>query len=60
MNDTYKIRNVGGCLMVTIPRKVSEILKLKAGDDVRIHIVNVGMGGTMTIEHAKKPKGKLR
>lgn len=46
--------------MVTIPRKVSEVLKLKAGDDVKIHIVNIGMGGTMTVEHAKKPKGKTR
>lgn len=46
--------------MVTVPRKVSEALKLRAGDDVRIRIVNIGMGGTMTVEHAKQPKGKAR
>jgi len=58
MNDTYKIRTLGGCLVLTIPRKISEVMRLRAGDEVKIGIVNLGMGGTMTVDHAKKTKGK--
>lgn len=62
MNETYKIRTVGGCLMLTIPRKVSEVMRLRAGDEVKIGIVNLGSGGTITIDRVKKPttKGKTR
>jgi antitoxin component of MazEF toxin-antitoxin module len=59
MNETYKIRTVGGCLMLTIPRKVSEVMRLRAGDEVKIGIVNIGTGGTMTVDHVKKTKGKV-
>lgn len=60
MNDTYKIRTIGGCLMLTIPRKVSEILRLQAGDEVKIGIVNAGSGGTITVDRVKKSKGKSK
>lgn len=34
MNETYKIRNVGGSLMVVLPQKIVRDLSLKAGDEV--------------------------
>ena len=31
-----KIRNVAGCLVITIPHQVCELLKFKDGDDMEI------------------------
>lgn len=44
--------------MLTVPRKVSEVLRLRAGDEVKIGIVNIGSGGTMTVDRIKKPMSK--
>ena len=46
--------------MLTIPRKVSEVMQLRAGDEVKIGIVNLGSGGTITVDRVKKPTTKGR
>lgn len=60
MNETYKIRNVGGSLMVVLPQQVARVLSLKAGDEVSISIVSTGAGGDVLIKpvRLKKSKGK--
>jgi antitoxin component of MazEF toxin-antitoxin module len=60
MNETYKIRNVGGSLMVVLPQQVARVLSLKAGDDVSISIVSIGAGGDVLVKpvRQKKSKGK--
>jgi len=37
MNDTYKVRDIGGTLVVTLPRAIARALSLKAGDRVTVH-----------------------
>lgn len=54
MNDTYKIRSIGGCLVVTLPQRVVRQVGLRAGDEVRIAVT---VDRTVTI---KKPRGKSR
>jgi antitoxin component of MazEF toxin-antitoxin module len=62
MNETYKIRNVGGSLMVVLPQQVARVLSLKAGDDVSISIVSIGAGGDVLIKpvRPKKLKGRSK
>lgn len=36
MNETYKVRTVGGSLMVTLPQHVARFTKLVNGDELRI------------------------
>jgi antitoxin component of MazEF toxin-antitoxin module len=57
MNETYKIRTWGGSLAVILPQKVVRTLSLKAGHEVKIRIVNIGMGGDVVIEpQRREPK----
>ena len=56
MNDTYKLRIVGGALMVTIPQKIVRILSLKAGDEVKLRVVSIGTGGAVSVEPQRKSK----
>lgn len=46
--------------MLTVPRKVSEVLRLRAGDEVKIGIVNIGSGGTMTVDRIRNPTTKRK
>lgn len=59
MNDTYKLRSVGGALMVTIPQHVARTLRLSRGDEVKITMANTGRNGVMVIERVK-PKGRAK
>lgn len=38
MNDTYKIRLVGGALMVVIPQAAARALSMKAGDELKVSV----------------------
>jgi antitoxin component of MazEF toxin-antitoxin module len=38
MDGTYKIRSVGGALVVTIPRHIQKLNPVQAGDEVRFTI----------------------
>lgn len=58
MNNVYKVRQLGTCLVVTIPQQVSRALSLQAGSEVKIGIVGNGRGHIMTVEPQRKPKGK--
>jgi antitoxin component of MazEF toxin-antitoxin module len=60
MNDTYKLRSVGGALMVTVPQKIARILRFNKGDDVKIGVVKIGQGGLMTVERTVKPTTKRK
>ena len=56
MNDTYKLRSVGGALMVTIPQKIARQEGLRAGDEVKIAVI---VGHVITVKPVK-PKGRSR
>lgn len=58
MNDTYKVRSIGGALLVTLPQKFVRVVGLKAGDNVKIGLAGLGQGGIITVERAKPTKGK--
>jgi antitoxin component of MazEF toxin-antitoxin module len=60
MNETYKIRNVGGSLMVVLPQQVARVLSLKAGDDVSISIVSIGAGGDVLVKPVRPKKSKVK
>lgn len=60
MNSSYRIRSVGGALMVTIPQYVARVLKFNKGDEVKITIANTGRGGVMVTERVKPTKGKSK
>lgn len=53
MNDTYKVRQVGGTLMVTVPQHVARLLLIEAGQEVRITVSGTGKSdsrGVMWVE----------
>lgn len=56
MNDTYKLRSVGGALMVTIPQKIARQEGLRAGDEVQIKVI---VGHVIAVKPVK-PKGKQK
>lgn len=56
MNDTYKIRSIGGALLVTIPQKIVRDLNLKAGDEVVFR--RVGTSRIISVEPRGKPTAK--
>jgi antitoxin component of MazEF toxin-antitoxin module len=56
MNETYKLRTIGGALMVTIPQKIVRQEGLRAGDEVRIAVM---VGHVITVK-PQKAKGKSK
>jgi antitoxin component of MazEF toxin-antitoxin module len=42
MNETYKIRNVGGSLMVVLPQRIVRTMELQAGDEVTVQVEQIG------------------
>ena len=61
MNDTYKLRSVGGALMVTIPQKIARQMELRAGDEVVINAIgfhSVGRPASIIVKPVKKGKSK--
>ena len=36
-----KLRNISGCLVVTIPHQICELLKFKDGDDMEIEMLSI-------------------
>lgn len=60
MNETYKLRSVGGALMVTIPQYVAKVLNLSKGDEMKITIANSGRGGVIALERVQRVKGKSK
>jgi antitoxin component of MazEF toxin-antitoxin module len=62
MNETYKIRNVGGSLMVVLPQHIVKAMELQAGDGVVVQAFNVGYKrGTITMKPVKpKRNGRTR
>lgn len=57
MNDTYKIRSIGGSLMVVLPQKIVRDLALKAGDEVVFR--RAGSSRVVSLEPLK-PKGRSK
>lgn len=58
MNDTYKLRSVGGALMVTIPQRIARQMHLSPGDEVKIAVM---VGHAVTIKPVKPTtKGKSK
>lgn len=55
MNDTYKIRSIGGALLVTIPQRIVRQMQLKAGDEVRIAMT---VERIITVRPAKPTSGR--
>lgn len=53
MGDTYKLRSVGGALIVTIPQHIVRFAKLKAGTLVAITCNKYGL-----IQVEKQPEKK--
>lgn len=56
MNDTYKIRSIGGALLVTIPQHIARQMQLEAGDEVVIKAIgfaDVGRPATITVKPVK-------
>lgn len=63
MNETYKVRQIGGTLMVTIPQQVARLLLIEAGQEVSITVSGTGKRGTsglMIVEPRAKPTTKGR
>lgn len=62
MNETYKVRSIGGSLLVVIPQRIARQMQLKAGDDVAVEAIGfagVGRPATITIKPVKpQAKGK--
>lgn len=61
MNETYKVRRVGGTLMVTVPQHVARVLLIEAGQEVAITVAasgKRGVSGLMIVEPQGKPSGK--
>lgn len=57
MNDTYKVRTVGGSLMIVLPQRIVRQVGLSAGDDVKIA---VAVGHVITVKPVKMTKGKAK
>lgn len=64
MNETYKVRQVGGTLMITVPQHVARLLLIEAGQEVAITVSGAGkrgVSGLMIVEPRPKPtKGKSK
>lgn len=56
MNETYKIRSIGGSLLVVIPQYIARAMNLKAGDDVAVSAYDVGRRHEAVIVRPAKPK----
>lgn len=56
MNDTYKLRTVGGALVVTIPQQIAKALRLKSGDDLWITTTE----RSVLLTKAAKPRERKR
>jgi antitoxin component of MazEF toxin-antitoxin module len=54
MNETYRIRNVGGSLMVVLPQQIVRDMALKAGDEVIFR--RAGSSRVISVEPLGKPK----
>lgn len=58
--NIVKVREVGGCLMFTIPQTIARTLALSAGDEVWIDLVDTEDGQVIRVEPVKKSKGKTK
>lgn len=56
MNTTYKIRSIGGSLMVVLPQEICRSVGLKAGDKVA-YVVSE-RGSLIAIRPTRKAKEK--
>jgi antitoxin component of MazEF toxin-antitoxin module len=60
VNETYKLRTIGGALVVTIPRHIQRLVCIKAGDDVRFTVSasrRKGVTGLIIIEPQPRKNG---
>lgn len=61
MSDEYKIREVAGSPVITVPRQLLRLLDLAIGDKVTYRVAGNMTGGAFVVEPAqkrKKPNGK--
>ena len=57
MAPTYKVRAIGGGLVVTIPRHIIKLIPIEAGDEVAFTIApNARRGGRSFIIMEPQPK----
>lgn len=61
-NQPYKIRSIGGGLVIALPQHIAKAMELRAGDEVVIQAFDVGYKrGMITIKPVKPTtKGKAR
>lgn len=58
MSETYKIRSIGGALLITIPQHIVRAMELRAGDEMVIQAFDVGRKRGMITAKPVKPSGK--
>ena len=63
MNDTYRIRELGGTLVVTLPQKIVRELRLFAGDEVKFlasasNLIVIKPVNDTRLKTKARPKGK--
>jgi antitoxin ChpS len=52
---TATLRNLGGSVVMTVPKKILDLLDLRAGSKVEMHVE----GNKLIVQPATKPKYKL-
>lgn len=60
MSQTYKIRSIGGALLITIPQHIVRAMELQAGDEMVIQAFDVGRKHGMITAKPVKPTAKGR
>lgn len=61
MNDTYKIRSVGGSLMIVVPQHIARAMNLKAGDEMTVQAFDATKAlAQIVVKPVKQPHRRTR